>query len=83
MFKILFPFLRLLMVVPLVFALGYLSYFTPLHLLAGEGFTQDLQLCLVAMGISAGLLFYTKPRKELEFFAPGDPQPPQEPEQKP
>ena len=79
MFKILLPFFRLLMLVPLIFALGYLSYFTPLHLLAGEGFTQDLQLCLVAMGISAGLLFFTKPRKELELYTPDE----REPDQKP
>jgi len=77
MYDVLKPFLRVLMVAPLMFCFGYLSFFTPYRLLQGEGFTDDLQLALVVVGIFAGLLYFSKPRKEIELFhpdeeAPGD-----------
>ena len=74
MYEMIKPFVRVLLVAPLMFCFGYLSFFTPYRLLKGQGFTHDLQLALVTIGIFTGLLFFTKPRKEIELYSPGAPE---------
>ncbi|OGG97798.1 MAG: hypothetical protein A2508_06535 [Candidatus Lambdaproteobacteria bacterium RIFOXYD12_FULL_49_8] len=72
MLKILLPFFRLLILAVFLFGASYLSFFTPKNLLEGVGFTDDLKLMLVLMGLAAGGLFFTKERKKVEFYTPGE-----------
>lgn len=66
------PFLRLLVLALFMFCAGYLSYFTPRHLLAGDGFTEDLWLSLITMGITAGVLYFTRTKPEAPDFYTGE-----------
>ena len=66
------PFLRLLVLALFLFCAGYLSYFTPRHLLAGDGFTDDLWLSLITMGITSGVLYFTRTKPEGPDFYTGE-----------
>lgn len=66
------PFLRLLVLALFMFCAGYMSYFTPLHLLAGDGFTDDLWLSLITMGITSGALYFTRTKPDDADFYTGD-----------
>ncbi|MDT8447215.1 MAG: hypothetical protein RRB13_10035 [bacterium] len=85
MFDAIRPFVRLLVLAVFLWCAGYLSYFTPRHLFAGEGFTEDLWLCLITMGITTGILYFTRVKLEegdAGFYMAGDDDqqaPPQDP----
>jgi len=70
MLDVLKPFLRILMAVPIMFSAGYLSFFVPYRLFNGDGFSADLQMALVTIGIFAGLLYFSKPKPAVEAYEP-------------
>jgi len=66
------PFFRVLTLAPLLFCVAYLSFYTPKNLLEGLGFTDDLKLVLVIIGISAGTLYFMREKKVIEAYMPGE-----------